>query len=792
MSKRWWFVAAVLAASVAGAEEEEVKGDGFARSRQPPETSDPPDSWTSEDEAHDPEEGVAFAGIHDYALKQGAHDDDKSAWSDTDYIHWAVHGATLVARGQVQDSRSDAATVATSEAWGGERIEVEIAAEEGSGGHIRAHNRIAFEYDYSISGPKIGEAGVGLLATAWDLKGNAHPFSLSAIVGESVTEEVDRRSGVRVQGTESSGGGFGASTKDGFSLSIGGESSHETEAESERGFHVSRRFAQADGDSGNTPAIEESDFVSGATPLRRVYNVWSDGFVRLVARSADDASTTVVQLHRFKVVNHLTAWREIYAETEGPDGEGNPGGPTTGGDDDPPPPTTPDDDPSGPTTPGDPDEPGDEPGDPAPGGGGGGGWVQWSDTFVAAGLEPSRGIGAERGGWRGTVTARLAAARATDTLFSVTSTPAGALAIATQLTVPAGHTLGALPYRALAAGPATVTLRALDEGGAPSGEPLALDLDPRSLEDFATPDVWLALDGMPWRPGGDAVARCVPGEDVGPLHVGRTGFAGLDDEASVVSIAVDDPEGILPGLPALVTIPAGSLSEALPLALGPACGRAVVTATCGDRSATLTVVSEAPAWRTVPRIVVPVGAEAAVPYLVDRPARAMRLVVAGSGAPGCVAVEAESVLYPHEGCWYARAWGMAPGTSTVTLRSEGLPDLETVVEVVPERVAVVGSRLELYGLDGAQGTVLHLAAPPGLRFASLDPPAAAADYLEIEGLGTAQLELTLLPSAEMPSDLSLPSAFEGAAEGPLRIDVYETRDDPDTPMRTNSYRIDAR
>ena len=131
-------VALVMASPAAGQDPARVRGTGYGATLQPPVTNDPPKEFTSDATEHEVEEGLHFSGIGGYDLRQGPHDDDKQAWAETDYIHWTIHGATLVAEGRVHDSDPDAATICSSEAWGAEFIAASVETTEGDHGSIVA------------------------------------------------------------------------------------------------------------------------------------------------------------------------------------------------------------------------------------------------------------------------------------------------------------------------------------------------------------------------------------------------------------------------------------------------------------------------------------------------------------------------------------------------------------------------------------------------------------------------------------------------------------------------------
>ena len=86
----------------------------------------------------------------------------------------------------------------------------------------------------------------------------------------------------------------------------------------------------------------------------------------------------------------------------------------------------------------------------------------------------------------------------------------------------------------------------------------------------------------------------------------------------------DDPEGILPPLPAVVAIPAGEADVRVELPLQDATGTARLTLVAGDAAIEVYVVSRSQSWSALPVIRIPVGAVAVVPFRLRWPERAGR------------------------------------------------------------------------------------------------------------------------------------------------------------------------
>lgn len=766
-SQPWRFprFALLLLALPAAAEPVEVKGKGYAADSRP-ESFDPPAHWTDEQNEHDPDEGVTFADTATYELRQGAGAEDRQRHRSTDYIHWEVHGAVLVATGQVQDADKAAATIATSQAWGKEEIAVHVEATEGQWCRIWATNTIQFSWDFLVSGSNIGEASVQLQASATDIQGRSHSFSYSAQSGESVSTQTDVDRGVRVEGGRSGGGAVGISGA-GASAVLAGQTAVAGGVATRQSTSISKRFPKAGGETGHTEPVVLKDEVTGATPMSRTYEVSSEGSVTLRARAGKDGSAVVVLLNRFKVDNELRAFKEAWVGSRYP----TPG--------DPPPPSPPS--PPGPTTPGG--------GGPGAAGNAGGNRGPWEGgTLVALPTAP-HGLDGETGAVPGTLRIRYDRPASRDATFEVVVEPASALDAPARLTLLEGRTLVARHFHAIEPGTANVSLRMLDDAGAPNGVVLMMEVEARSVAEYAKPAIWATAGGWPGAPGRTVAARGLAGEDVGPLVVGRRGYASIDTEATTLTIETDDPAGILPALPATVTIPAGEATVALPLRLNVETGRASLRFVDGERTATVLVSSVAQGWTSIGVVRVPLGAVAPVPFVLDHVQRDPRAVQASSGAAAATLDLPIASMLPGERTWYVEATGAALGSAEIELTSDGLPPLRVPIEVVPVEVEIVAGRLELRGLDGSRAGAIRIAVPEGARFVALTPPETAEDYLEIEGLGTREVVLSFTPSPDLPAALSIPLEFEGDAESIL---VYDTLHLPEDATVANTYRIAVR
>ncbi|MHC4819996.1 MAG: hypothetical protein ACYTF8_18300, partial [Planctomycetota bacterium] len=700
----------------AGAEPEVTrpKGDGYAATKRPPSTDNPPASWLGTENRHDPDEGVVHDSVTSYQLFQGALHDDKQKWRGTDFIHWEIHGATLEAEGQAQDADSEAATTVVSEAWGAQIVRAGSA--KGSWVKISATNKVGFDYSYKISGKYIGEAAVQLLGEAVDIDGRTHEFSLDHEVGENVTQETERKFGLSLS--------KGSNAAIGISNRVIGATLGSTTGLSASGslsVRITRRQATSDGGTGSTDRRREiRDEVQGASPLFKRYEVYSGANVILVARAARDpssggSSAVVVRLHKFKVENELaikvTTW------------------PTAG-------PGSPDD----PTTPGYPDG-----GGPTTPGGGGGGTTTEEDsgndevdaedeeeepaeeepaeeepeeeeedesteipgadgTNATPSLETPHGLDGEPGSLAGRLRVRLNRPAPTAIVFAIGVDPAARLDLdgRDRLVVAEGRRWASLPFHAREEGVATVTLTVLDAAGDPTSTALTQEVTVQSIDSCPGPRIWATFDGRSWEPGRDVFVEALRGEDLGHLRIGRLGFSGLETEATVVTVEVDDTSGILPDLPPHLTIAAGETDTSFPVRLNDAAGAATLTLRAGAETVQLFVASRTQQWRSLAEVRLPLGAVAPIPFVLafpERTARDVTLNVPDGSGLALAESDASDRIRAGERAWFFHVRGEALGKTTVELSSPGLDSLMVPVEVVPALVSVESGHLTLTGLD---------------------------------------------------------------------------------------------
>jgi len=267
---------------------------------------------------------------------------------------------------------------------------------------------------------------------------------------------------------------------------------------------------------------------------------------------------------------------------------------------------------------------------------------------------------------------------------------------------------------------------------------------------------------------------------------------------------VHDPNGVLPPLPSTVTIPAGEAEVRIELVLQDVAGTARLTLSSGGAVIDVYVVSRIQGWDALPIIRIPVGATAVVPFELRWPERAGREVVAvpvdgsiarpidGGGSVHLVAgatLEAVTVR------------GVSPGRTMIRYETEGLADLNAIVEVVPARVRFVAGQLRISGLPTGTSGTIALAVSDGTVISDVSMPPEASAFLSVTGIGTDRVVLQFTDSPDLPAVLALGLTLD-RAEGAdatgfdsngadVAIDVDENLEEDIPPLVRNSYRIRA-
>jgi len=761
---------AALSVAARGGEKIRVKGKGWAWPKHPAVTNDPPASFVREADKHDPETGEVFNGLKTYQLRHGVKSSDKRHWASTDFIHWTVHGATLVAKGRVHDGDPRNTSKATSKAWGTEEVLAEVVTADGLYGWIGADNRVSFDYAYTIEGAYIGTASVQLQGHAYDIRGKRHDFNASDRRGSKIAATMSKKTGFEKKAYANIKGHFSNGPKGKQAYVAGSLGKEKTEYES-LDASITYRYPGAGSGNASTPEVHVLDEVKGKTPLQKLYTVSSDGYVALSARMAEGAEApgagpVVVDLDKFRILNSLRVWKSAGAseqpgildftvdpeEFPPPDsGSGSSGGgsETSGG------------------------------GSGSSGGGsgtsGGGadsgsdGKTSWmpGDEVVFLADEP-HGLEGETGSLAGLFRVRLTGPAAEETTFLVGVAPDGLLDLGAgdTLRIGVGWTGASLPFHALAAGSGFATLRRLDASGVPVGNSWTIPVDTTSTAAFPEARFWTLAPDANDSGAGDSVAlHGLCGGSV-RLAFGRTGFADIDSLPMVVTVAVEDPDGVLLDPPPQLDLAPGVAESELLLQFSNSAGMARLLLTAGEEVFEVVVVAREQVWESA-ALRIPLGTVAALPAILRWPETDSRSVHAVPDPAGLVTLdenEPELRIEPGELAWFFRVRAERLGMTSVRLESAGLPPLVVAVEVVAPEVSIEAGELRLMSLPAAAEGAVELWAPAGAKITGLDLPASVADSVSVTGVGTDRVVLTFMPSPDMPTELAFPIRFEGEPE----------------------------
>ena len=836
--------------SDASEDGERVHGVAYTDTNIPINIDDPDEDTLHLSDPRPGDETISYDGTYAYDLKQGPRPDDKHKYAATDYIHWTANGATLKATGQLHDTDSAEAARVSSQAWGAQMVEVKVTLEEGTHGSISAENRIGFRVFYYISGSRILEASVVLHGSCVDINGRTHTYDLADSKAESLEEMIANTHEIawRVSSTsrvEVAAGSRGSAAAAGNETQIALAGDERLEVSSRRMF-VS---ATTGNDSKSLEPIRDS--VTGATPLNKTYKVYSMGRAALSARGGgtdQPGGTTVVILDEFLIQNALRVFKKAESLNVGPasepqgtggggtgpagSGSGGSGGGGSGG---------------GGSGGGDPDGSGS-----ADSGSGGSDEGADSDqeapdpselprTFQRPGRSPTGsnrvearqsldglvgleglmlrvlasapiGLASERGSVPGELQVFLSEPAPRDLIFSIVSDPPGSLLYlcGETITIRAGQLAAGGPLDSSASGAATVSLHLLDEQGELSGCELVVPVETRSLTEIPLPEIYATAEGAPWRAGAGTTIVGVRAQQAPSLVIGRLGFDEFATQPTTLTLTIIDPDGVLPALPAELTIPPDESELRIPLLLNDVAGQARVQIASGDREVEVTVVSRTQELSGVPLIRVPLGAQAFVPIRLawpERQGRSFRVTLlpatesdagepAGepegeqSASPVHLA-EDDSVAFLPAGLrhWAVAVRGVSIGRARLRFESEGLDAFDAFVEVTPARVSMTQSEIRISSLPTGTSGAIQISAPDGVRFGDVAIPAEAAEYVEVSGSGTGRLTLTIVASPNLPESLVLGTELVGTVEEQATFAIYESLAE-DAPLpSTNNYHL---
>lgn len=363
--------------------------------------------------------------------------------------------------------------------------------------------------------------------------------------------------------------------------------------------------------------------------------------------------------------------------------------------------------------------------------------------------------------------------------WALAATPPQRLRLPPSLVVREGDASGTASYWGLEAGPFTLLATLLDAQGLMTSTTLELTGDSASNASSSSPRLSVRVDG--WRidvASGRWLA--LAGSDGAGLRVERTGFAGIEDDATTLALSTIDPSGVLRALPSMVTIPAGETSVRVPLALGDALGDAEVTVRCGELVERVALRSVRQALECpLAGVTVPVGGRAVLPLALAMPDDVWRVVdvTAADAAKLSVPTDASSLTFPpgSDGAWVA-IHALAMGTTAVRAASAGLPDLDMPVTVVPTEVEMTRATVTLLGMsDGpaaSTGGLLCLRLPSSSTWQSAaGDPAAGVEV--VSGIGSDTLVVRVAPGSERDGSIVLPVTLAGAPSDPFEVAVND-------------------
>jgi hypothetical protein len=239
-----------------------------------------------------------------------------------------------------------------------------------------------------------------------------------------------------------------------------------------------------------------------------------------------------------------------------------------------------------------------------------------------------RGLTSERGALPGRVQVHLSRPASDAIVFRIATEPDGALRLPRSglVRVERDRDFGAVTLPGVAAGPAVVVLTPLS--GARTDATIRVPIDVRAADEFPEPVVSVVVappDAS--TPGallaGERSVRGLAGSAAATLRVMRSAFRGLARDPTEVSVAVDDPDGVVEPLPTFVTIAAGETEapERVRVTLRSVAGRAVVRFRAGAQELAIPVESVVARWTAPAEVGVAAGGRASIPLDLAPPTR---------------------------------------------------------------------------------------------------------------------------------------------------------------------------
>ncbi len=370
--------------------------------------------------------------------------------------------------------------------------------------------------------------------------------------------------------------------------------------------------------------------------------------------------------------------------------------------------------------------------------------------------------------------------------FSVS--PAGAVSLVSEIGLEPGTAITAVPVTGELTGAFTITADVLDDQDnlVESYEAAGTCASLTALSDVIlnarivnhrdlTPELSGALDATTVLPSGSSGVT---------VMLTREPFDDMDTEATVVALSVDDPSGILAGVPSSVTIPAGESQVAFEFDMSGSLGEASLSfSSPGVAARSMALRASAQAFTTpVTELYLP--ASTRVPYefglrhvsdfasglgynvtLSDPSLSTQSLLDVGYFVAGATTV----------GIFEVSAGG-TPGDYTMTIADSAgaLTSVTVPVHVRASDFSASRSTISLSDMALTEGGDFVIHAPEGVEFDSASGPAGSSAYLTVTGTGTETLTLTFSEGVARPNNIDIAITLSGTGGQPFDLVVNDS------------------
>lgn len=727
-----------------------TSGQPRAAESEPPSSADAPTHGEQQSD-----DGPTTFSHSDWAWQIFGDDDSAE-------LEFKVRKANILGKGKAESDDDEETAHIHGSAWGSDEATWHVSGPAGASVAFTCANPVSMKAKWVCT--MGAETRINAVGLATDIKGNVHRFHLNveSVGSQTVTEKTSFK--VDVSGSTGTKTTVSASAKDGAKPSVGAAAKQETQTLVSAGgsleCETTSQTSSAQGSQGETESppvvVEETDDDIAPCDFGP-YGVSSSEDVTLAARPAADGQDAFAHLDYFDVKNEMAGAYAVLVDLNG-DGEPDNGPPTTGGGD------------GGPITPR-----GDGPGQwkyamLSPPGTGGAALTTVAAVADAAETLAAFGLDGETGSAPGLIAVRLDDFAPADVRFRASS-QSGAVTFpsGTDVTVRQGDEATTLRFLPAQTGDATVRLTELDANGVETSAFVDVSVDGTSTQGAAAPRIFagVAAAGAP-----GCQATILPGTTVA-LTVGRSGFADFDTTATVVDVAVTDPDGVIVGPPTSITIPAGDVAASATLTTSSASGIARIELSSGESSCLVVLRSSAQTWSSATAVRLPQNGRTTLGYRLALPESSGRTVSVSNTAPAVLAASGTSSLVA--GCLRGTVdlQGSGTGSATLTLASSGLDSLTVPVTVVSPEVSVSQTSVSLANLSSTKGGRIYLSTPLGVQFTLVQVPQNLAANILASGVGTDLLTLTLVPGAPLTGTVELAVSFEGAVTENTRIGVLD-------------------